>query len=88
VINCRERVAAAEAVASRVTASGRGTVAVAADVSDSAAVIAMTRIVTDKLGPIDILINNVGIALIRGIDDLTRLRGFAPGKCDVGSRSD
>jgi 3-oxoacyl-[acyl-carrier protein] reductase len=70
-INYRERAAAAEGVAARITAIGRGTIAVAADVSDNAAVIAMTRTVTEKLGPIDILINNAGIALIRGIDDLT-----------------
>ena len=31
----------------------------------------MVRTIEDELGPIDILINNAGIALIRGIDDLT-----------------
>ena len=31
----------------------------------------MVRTIEDKLGPIDILINNAGIAMIRGIDDLT-----------------
>jgi 3-oxoacyl-[acyl-carrier protein] reductase len=70
-INYRERAAEAETVAARITAIGRGAVVVAADVSDNAAVNAMIRTVTGKLGPIDILINNAGIALIRDIDDLT-----------------
>jgi 3-oxoacyl-[acyl-carrier protein] reductase len=70
-INYRERADAAEAVAARVEATGRRAIAVAADVSDSAAVAAMVRTVASHLGPIDILVNNAGIALSRGIDDLT-----------------
>jgi 3-oxoacyl-[acyl-carrier protein] reductase len=70
-INYRERSDAAEAVAARVEATGRRAIAVAADVSDSAAVAAMVRTVASHLGPIDILVNNAGIALSRGIDDLT-----------------
>jgi 3-oxoacyl-[acyl-carrier protein] reductase len=69
-INYRERADAAEAVAARIAAIGREVIAVPADVSDSAAVAAMVGTVGSQLGPIDILINNAGIALIRGIDDL------------------
>jgi 3-oxoacyl-[acyl-carrier protein] reductase len=70
-INYRERAAEAEAVAAQLTAIGRRSITVAADVSESAAVTGMVRTIEDKLGPIDILINNAGIALIRGIDELT-----------------
>jgi 3-oxoacyl-[acyl-carrier protein] reductase len=70
-INYRERAVAAEAVAGRIAAIGRRAITVAADVSDGSAVAAMVQTVGSDLGPIDILINNAGIALIRGIDDLT-----------------
>jgi len=70
-INYRERAVAAEAVAGRIAAIGRRAITVAADVSDSSAVADMVETVGSHLGPIDILINNAGIALIRGIDDLT-----------------
>ena len=70
-INYRDRATEAEAVATQITAVGRRSIALAADVSQSAAVTTMVRTIEDKLGPIDILINNAGIALIRGIDDLT-----------------
>jgi 3-oxoacyl-[acyl-carrier protein] reductase len=70
-INYRERAVEADAVAAAVRATGRRSVAVAADVSNSEAVAAMVRSVTETLGPPDILINNAGIALIRGIDDVT-----------------
>jgi 3-oxoacyl-[acyl-carrier protein] reductase len=70
-INYRERGPEAEAVAHRVTEAGRRAITVAADVSNSEAVAGMVRTVTESLGPPDILINNAGIALIRGIDDLT-----------------
>ncbi len=70
-INYRDRATEAEAVATQITAVGRRSIALAADVSKSAAVTTMVRTIEDKLGPIDILINNAGIALIRGIDDLT-----------------
>src|SRR6202034_3567616 len=46
-------------------------ITLAADVSKSAAITTMVRTIEEKLAPIDILINNAGIALIRGIDDLT-----------------
>ncbi|HBK09044.1 MAG TPA: 3-oxoacyl-ACP reductase [Acetobacteraceae bacterium] len=70
-INYRERGSDAENVAASVRAMGRRAITVAADVSKGEAVAAMTAKVEAELGPIDILINNAGIALIRGIDDLT-----------------
>jgi 3-oxoacyl-[acyl-carrier protein] reductase len=70
-INYRDRATEADAVAAQITALGRRSITLAADVSNSAAVTSMVRTIEDKLGPIDILINNAGIALIRGIDDLT-----------------
>jgi 3-oxoacyl-[acyl-carrier protein] reductase len=70
-INYRERVAEAESVAAAITATGGRAITVAADVSSGEAVGAMLRTVTEELGAPDILINNAGIALIRGIDDLT-----------------
>lgn len=70
-VNYRERVAEAEAVAAAIKARGRKGATIRADVSSSQAVAAMVSITQEQLGPIDILINNAGIALIRGIDDLT-----------------
>ncbi len=71
VVNYRTRSAQAEAVAAAITANGCRAMAVAADVSDSAAVSAMINTVAHSFGPPDILINNAGIGIIRGIDDLT-----------------
>jgi 3-oxoacyl-[acyl-carrier protein] reductase len=70
-INYRNRATEAESVAAQITAIGRRSTTVAADVSQSAAVATVVRTIENELGPIDILINNAGIALIRGIDDLT-----------------
>jgi 3-oxoacyl-[acyl-carrier protein] reductase len=70
-VNYRDRAAAADSIADRVRACGARAITVAADVSDNAAVTAMVRSVEAQLGSIDILINNAGIALIRGVDDLT-----------------
>jgi 3-oxoacyl-[acyl-carrier protein] reductase len=70
-INYLDRATEAESVAAQITAIGRRSITLAADVSKSAAVTTIVRTIEDKLGPIDILINNAGIALIRGIDDLT-----------------
>ncbi len=70
-INYRDRATEAEGVAAQVAAIGRRSMTLAADVSKSAAVTTMVRMIESELGPIDILINNAGIALIRGLDDLT-----------------
>jgi NAD(P)-dependent dehydrogenase (short-subunit alcohol dehydrogenase family) len=66
-INYRNRATEAESVAAQITAIGRRSTTV----SQSAAVATVVRTIENELGSIDILINNAGIALIRGIDDLT-----------------
>src|SRR5258706_6296416 len=70
-VNYREQAAQADAVAAGVRAVGRRALAVAADVSDGSAVGGLIRTVAAGLGAIDILINNAGLALNRGLDDLT-----------------
>ncbi len=70
-VNYRERVAEALSVVTDIQAMGRRAVAVRADVSVSAEVTDMVARVTAELGPIDVLVNNAGVAIIRGIDDLT-----------------
>ncbi|MEO8650724.1 MAG: SDR family NAD(P)-dependent oxidoreductase [Hyphomicrobiaceae bacterium] len=70
-INCRSRVEDAKRVAADVVALGRRAMVVQADVSKAPAVAAMVADIDRELGPIDILINNAGVALRRGIDDLT-----------------
>jgi len=70
-VNYRERADDAEAVVARIEAADGRAVAVAADVSQAAAVKAMVDRVAASLGPIDILVNNAGVAMVRGVDDLT-----------------
>ncbi|MEZ5816183.1 MAG: 3-oxoacyl-ACP reductase family protein [Hyphomicrobiaceae bacterium] len=70
-INCLERLAEAEEVAARVRSTGRRSVVVRADVGEAAAVRGMIATVEKELGPVDVLVNNAGIALRRGIDDLS-----------------
>jgi 3-oxoacyl-[acyl-carrier protein] reductase len=70
-VNYRERRDAADVVVARISGAGGRALALAADVSDGAAVAAMVDAVGSALGAIDILVNNAGIALIAGIDDLT-----------------
>jgi 3-oxoacyl-[acyl-carrier protein] reductase len=70
-VNYRERAADADAVVAKIRDKGGEAIAVAADVSRGDAVAAMVGQVTTALGPIDILINNAGMAIVRGVDDLT-----------------
>ena len=70
-VNYRERVVEALSVVTDIQAMGRRAVAVRADVSVSAEVTDMVTRVSAELGPIDVLVNNAGLAIIRGIDDLT-----------------
>jgi 3-oxoacyl-[acyl-carrier protein] reductase len=70
-VNYRERGDAAEAVVADIKAIGGRAIAVAADVSQAAAVTGMIEQVAASLGPIDILVNDAGVAIVRGVDDLT-----------------
>jgi 3-oxoacyl-[acyl-carrier protein] reductase len=70
-VNYVSRTAEAEAAAEAIRALGRRAVAVRADVSDAGAVGAMLQAVARALGPPAILVNNAGIAIRRGLDDLT-----------------
>jgi 3-oxoacyl-[acyl-carrier protein] reductase len=70
-VNYRERADQAEAVVAKIKSTGGRAIAVAADVSRSDAVAAMVKQVATALGPVDILINNAGMAIVRGIDELT-----------------
>ncbi|MBL6081567.1 SDR family NAD(P)-dependent oxidoreductase [Belnapia sp. T18] len=70
-INYCSRSSDAEAVARTINQGSGRAVALQADVSDSCAVTALVQSASEQLGPVDILINNAGIALIRGMDDLT-----------------
>jgi 3-oxoacyl-[acyl-carrier protein] reductase len=70
-VNYRERSAEAGEVVAAIRASGRRAVAVAADVSDSDAVVGMMSRIENELGTVDVLVNNAGVAIIRGVDDLT-----------------
>ena len=71
VVNYRERAADAETVVGKIKGMGGRAIAIAADVSQAAAVARMVDQAASALGPIDILVNNAGLAIVRGIDDLT-----------------
>ena len=70
-VNYLERAALAEKVAEGIHRNGGRAVAVGADVSKTAAVKKMMADVERQLGPIDVLINNAGLGLVRTLDDLT-----------------
>jgi 3-oxoacyl-[acyl-carrier protein] reductase len=70
-VNYRERDDEAQAVAGEIRRSGGHAATFKADVSQSSAVQGMVRDVEAKLGPIDILVNDAGMAAVRGLDDIT-----------------
>ena len=70
-VNYRERADDAETVVGKIRGTGGRAIAIAADVSQAAAVARMADQAASALGPIDILVNNAGLAIVRGIDDLT-----------------
>jgi 3-oxoacyl-[acyl-carrier protein] reductase len=70
-VNYRERADDAASVVAKIKSTGGRAVAVAADVSQAAAVAKMIERVASDLGPIGILVNNAGMAIVRGVDDLT-----------------
>ncbi len=70
-VNYRERADDADKVVAAITAKGGRAIAIAADVSQSAAVTGMVEQIAKQLGAIDILVNNAGIAIVRSVDQLT-----------------
>ena len=70
-VNYLERAALAEKVAEAIHRQGGRAIAVGADVSNAASVKAMVADVERQLGPIDVLVNNAGVGLVRTVDDLT-----------------
>ena len=72
-VNYRERREEAEIVATTIRNDGGRADAFGADVSRHDAVNAMLDDVAARLGAVDVLINNAGIAVPRGIDDITEM---------------
>ena len=70
-VNYREKEADARNVVEAIRGVGGRATAVGADVSQASAVAAMVSAVEGELGPVDVLVNNAGLAIIRNIDDLT-----------------
>lgn len=70
-VNYRQRADAAEAVAAEIRAQGGKALTIAADVSRREPVEAMVARVAAELGPVDVLVNNAGIGVMRGVDELT-----------------
>lgn len=73
-INYVARADAAEALVTEIQAAGGQAIAVAADVSDDAAVEAMLDRVIAELGPVTILVNNAGVSYPATIDTYDRAR--------------
>ena len=72
-VNYRERREEAEIVAATIRNDGGRADAFGADVSRHDAVNAMLDDVAERLGAVGVLINNAGIAVPRGIDDITEM---------------
>ena len=73
VVACSARDgAAAEALRTELAAHGNGSCAVRADVADEESVGALMQLVRDRLGGLDLLVNNAGVVSHRAFDDLDR----------------
>ena len=70
-INYRDRTDEAKKLAENLRKTGANVITVQADVSLADAVSKMIATANSALGTVDILINNAGIAITRGIDDLS-----------------
>ena len=70
-VNYREKAAEAEAVAGAIRAEGGKAIAVQADVSRADEVARLIAAVDRELGPVDVLVNNAGVGLVRSVDELT-----------------
>ncbi len=70
-VNYLEQSAAAEGVVTAIREAGGKAVAVRADVSRTDEVTRMMAETEHALGPVDVLVNNAGIGLVRTVDTLT-----------------
>src|SRR5262249_9976001 len=70
-VNYRQNAGAAQAVVDELKRSGQPAIAVEGDVSRADEVARIVHEVEVQFGSIDVLINNAGIAIRRGVDDLT-----------------
>lgn len=70
-VNYLEQSAAAEGVVKAIRDTGGRAVAVCADVSRADEVARMMAETEKALGPVDVLVNNAGIGLVRTVDTLT-----------------
>ena len=67
----RERAEAASAVVAQIEASGRRALAVAADVASREDVRAMVRTTCDRLGGVDVMVNNAGVLQQKPFEEIT-----------------
>jgi 3-oxoacyl-[acyl-carrier protein] reductase len=70
-VNYRQRGDEATATGRQVEALGRRAFVVRADVADASQVAGMAKSVAERLGPVDVLVNNAGVAQPRALDALT-----------------
>ncbi len=70
-VNYRAKEHEARHVVETIRSAGGRALAVCADVSQAVQVTEMMAAVQRGLGPIDVLVNNAGVGLIRSVDDLT-----------------
>jgi 3-oxoacyl-[acyl-carrier protein] reductase len=70
-VNYREKATEARNVVETIRAAGGRAMAVGADVSRAAQVSKMMAACERELGPVDVLVNNAGVGLVRSVDDLT-----------------
>jgi len=70
-VNYREKATEAQNVVETIRAAGGRAMAVGADVSRAAQVSEMMAACERELGPVDVLVNNAGVGLVRSVDDLT-----------------
>jgi 3-oxoacyl-[acyl-carrier protein] reductase len=70
-VNYREKAAEARTVVEAIRQAGGRAMEIGADVSRAADVAGMISAVERQLGPVDVLVNNAGIGLVRTVDDLT-----------------
>jgi 3-oxoacyl-[acyl-carrier protein] reductase len=70
-VNYREKAAEARTVVEAIRKAGGRAMEIGADVSRATDVADMMSAVEGELGPVDVLVNNAGIGLVRTVDDLT-----------------